>query len=190
MAHGSFMDEEWFYAIQTKTNQKVVASEGVLLSDFDAQHKSHIGKEMYVVMTGYCLNNENDITKGWQAFPISLVRVGRMVKATKDSYKRVYIDNGTYHYPKIAANKLWTKGVEYFQAVGITGSKEGTDKDPKLSLINVHRHTIIPDMEMLERKLSENDTKNVIFVRQEYGADPHTDKIYIQFMASEFERRD
>ena len=47
------MDEKWFYAIRTRNNQKVVTREGVLPSNFDAQHKSHIGKEMCVVMTGY-----------------------------------------------------------------------------------------------------------------------------------------
>jgi len=48
----------------------------------------------------------------------------------------VYCCAGPYrHYPKLAANKLRTKGVEYFQPVEITGSKEGTEKDPKLSLI-------------------------------------------------------
>ena len=99
-----------------------------------------------------------------------------MVKATKDYYKRVYRDNGTYHYPKIAANKLLTKGVEYFQAVEITGSKEGTDKDPKLSLISVHRVTT--NMDKLADQLSENGTKKVIFVRQEDGAGPHTNKTY------------
>ena len=99
-----------------------------------------------------------------------------MVKATKDSYKKVYRDNGTYHYPKIAANKLRTKGVEYFKAVEITGSKEGTDKDPKLPHISVHRDTIILDVDKLAEQLSENGTKKVIFVRQEDGAGPHTDK--------------
>ena len=52
------MDEKWFYAIQTRTNQKVITSEGVLPFDFDAQHKSHIGKEMYVLMTSYRLKTK------------------------------------------------------------------------------------------------------------------------------------
>ena len=143
-----------------------------------------------MVMTGYRLTTKNDITKGGQVFPISLVRVGRMVKATKDLYKRVYRDNGTYHYPKIAANKLQTKGVEYSQAVEITGSKEGTNKDPKLSLISVHCDTIIPDMDKLAEQLNENGTKKIIFVRQDDGAGPHTDKTYNKFMFDEFQRRD
>ena len=143
----------------------MVTSEGVLPCDFHAQHKSHIGKEMYVAMTGYQLNG-NDITKGGREFPISVARVGRRVKATKDSYKRVYKDNGTYHYPKIAGNKLRSKGEYYFKSCEITGSSEGTEKDPKLSLISIHRDTIIPDMERLAERLSENGTKKVIFVRQ------------------------
>ena len=38
--------------------------------------------------------------------------------------------------------------------------------------------------------MSENGTIKVIFVRQEDGAGPLTDKTYNEFMTSEFERRD
>ena len=127
------MNIKWFYAIGTRSNQKIVSSKGVLPCDFDAQHKSHIGKEMYIVMTGYQLNN-NDIIKGGKAFPVSLVRIGRQVKATKDSYRQVYTDNVTYHYSKIAANKLWAKGEYCFKSYTITGSSESTEKHHKFLL--------------------------------------------------------
>ena len=78
---------------------------------------------------------------------VSLVRVGKMVKATKDSYKRVYKDDGSYHYPKIPVNKLRSKGEEYFQSCEITGSAEGNDKSPKMSLISAYRDVIIPDFD-------------------------------------------
>jgi hypothetical protein len=56
-----------------------------------------------------------------------------MQKAKKDSYKRVYQEDGTYHYPKIPENKLRMKGEMYFESMEITGSNEGTATDPKLS---------------------------------------------------------
>ena len=42
------MDEKCFVAIRTRSNQKVITSEGILPHNFQAQHKSHIGKEMYI----------------------------------------------------------------------------------------------------------------------------------------------
>ena len=88
------MDEKWFYAVRTRCNQKVVLSENVEGKDFNAQHKSHIGKEMYIVMTGF-VPVDNDITKGGNAYTISLVRVGRKVKA-----KKRFIQKG-----------LWKRGI-------------------------------------------------------------------------------
>ena len=74
---------------------------------------------MYIVLTAFFPKN-NDITQGGITKMVSLVCVERMVKATKDSYKRVYKDDGSYYYPKIPANKLQSKGEEYFQGCEIT----------------------------------------------------------------------
>ena len=60
---------------------------------------------MYIVVTAYVLN-ENDTTAGGKTIPIACVRVGRMKKTTKDSFKQVYKDYMSYTYPKISENKL------------------------------------------------------------------------------------
>ena len=83
------MDEKWFYAIRTRNNNKVLASIGLSQNFSYVQHKSHIGKEMYVVVTGYVLLDGNDIRKGGKVVPIAIVCVGKMVKLSQDSYKRV-----------------------------------------------------------------------------------------------------
>ena len=62
--------------------------------------------------------------------PVSCIQVGRMVKVKQDSYCRVYNDDGTFHYPHIAANLLRKKGTEYFAPVELTG------KAPKMSLLS------------------------------------------------------
>lgn len=98
------MDEKWFYAVRTRCNTKVCTSIGLEPHDYYAHHKNHIGKEMYICMTAFVLENGNDIRKGGVAVPISMVRVGKMMEATKDSYKRVYRPDGTYHYPKTPNN--------------------------------------------------------------------------------------
>ena len=128
------MDEKWFYAVVTRTNCKVLTSIGLEPIDYFCQHKNHIQKEMYIVVTAFVMN-QNNIRGGGKAIPIACVRVGRMEKAKKDSYKRVYRDDGSYHYPKIAEGLLRVKGQEYFKGVELTGANEGTAKDPKVSLL-------------------------------------------------------
>jgi len=63
---------------------------------------------MYIVVTAYVLI-DNDITGRGKAVPIACIRIGKMVKATKDSYKRVYKEDGSFHYPKEPSNQLWKK---------------------------------------------------------------------------------
>jgi hypothetical protein len=99
------MDEKWFYTVRTRTNCKVLTLIGLDPIDYHVQHKLHIGKEMNIVCTAFVLDN-NDITRGGKAVPVACVRVGRMVTASKDSYKQVYRDDGSFHYPKIPANLL------------------------------------------------------------------------------------
>ena len=45
-----------------------------------------------------------------------------MVEAQKDTYLRVYANNGTYTYPQDPENILREKGKEYFENWEVTGS--------------------------------------------------------------------
>ena len=103
------MDEKWLYVVRCRTNCKVITSVGVEPNDYYAQHKNHTGKQMYIVVTAFMLN-DNDIEKGGMAIPICCVRVGKMVKASRDSYSRVYNDGGSsFTYPKVQENLLREK---------------------------------------------------------------------------------
>ena len=124
------MDEKWFYAVRTRSNCKVLTSIGLDPSDYRAHHRDHIGKEMYVVVTAYVLN-DNDITQGGTAIPVSCVRVGKNVKAKKNSYKRVYKEDGTYTYPKLDENIKRKEGEEYFKSFDLVGAGEGSKKNQK-----------------------------------------------------------
>ena len=184
------MDEKWFYAVRTRSNCKVLTSIGLEQADYRAHHKNHIGKEMYIVVTAYVLRDGNDITKGGTAIPVSLVRVGKMVKAKQDSYKRVYRDDGTYRYPKTEGNLLRRKGEEYFKCCELTGSKEGSKKKPKISLLKVYQEKIIPDLEeKIVRRFNNNGTRSVVIVKQEDGAGLHQDKTYLREMQQMFDER-
>ncbi len=156
------------------------------------QHKNHnIGKELYVVATAYVLNEgSNDITKGGKAIPLACVQVGKMVKAKKNSYKRVYRDDGTFHYPKIEGNILRRAGIEYFKGMELTGSSEGTPSKPKISLLKIYVEQIIPAIEnKVVARFDKNGTRQICIVKQEDGTGLHQDKNYLKQMQKEFDKR-
>ena len=178
------MDEKWFFAVRSRTNTKVLVEIGLLPHDYHVQHKNHIGKTMFVVVTAFVLH-DNDITHGGFAVPIACVPVGKMVMASKDSYKRVYI-NGKARYPKYPENLIRKKGQLYFKACELTGSSEGTEKSPKMSLLNVYKNNVIPE---LRKKIFDVYGKNengedvkLVLVKQEDGAGTHQDKKYVKEM--------
>jgi hypothetical protein len=114
-----------------------------------------------------------------------------MVTASKDSYKRVYRDDGSFHYPKIPANLLRNKGDLYFKTVKLTCSLEGTQSNPTMSLLKVYQEQIIPALESkVVDQLLENNTVKICIVKQEDGAGLHTNKRYIQTMQDKFNKRD
>ena len=114
------MDEKWFYVLVLRTNLKTITSLGIEPVAQKTHYKSHMHTLMAVVVSAF-IPKDNDIEKGGKAFKVSIERAGRMVKATKDSYKRVYREDGTYHYPQIEENRLRTKGEMYFRDMGVTG---------------------------------------------------------------------
>ena len=63
-----------------------------------------------------------------------MTRCGKLVKASKDSYSRVYAEDGSYTYPQLPANQLRKKGEMYFENWEITGSKKESNGDQKFSL--------------------------------------------------------
>ena len=68
-------------------------------------------------------------------YKVDCVRIGGMVTAQKDSYKRIYRPDGTYHYHRIPENILRVEGEDYFENWEITGHNEGTARNPKWSLL-------------------------------------------------------
>ena len=136
-----------FDVVRCRTNCKVITTIGLEKIDYYAQHKNHIGKQMYIVVTAFVLN-DNDIEKGGTVTPICCVWVSKMVKASRDSYSRFNKDNGsTFTYPKVQENFLREKGMEYFKGVELTGSNIGTEKYQKMSLLDVNKNKIIPIIE-------------------------------------------
>jgi len=107
-------DEKWFFALVQRRHLTHVPLLGCVPKAHGIHHKSHIGKILGISTVGY-LSYFNDVVQGGEGIKIDMERAGGMVRASRDSYKRVYRDDGTYHYPQIPENILRRKGQEYFE---------------------------------------------------------------------------
>jgi hypothetical protein len=101
-------DEKWFWQVVVlHRNLKRVPFFGIEPVKHGVQHKSHIDKTMGIASTTF-IPKGNDMTAG----SVLCALTGRKVKADRNSYKRVYCDDGSYHYPKIPEDILRKKGQE------------------------------------------------------------------------------
>jgi hypothetical protein len=143
---------------------------------------------MGIASTGY-LPKGNDVTKGGEVRKVNLTRCGGMRPAKKDTYKRVYKNDGTYHYPKKAANQLRKKGELYFEPMEVTGSSEGTEQKPKFSLLKWFIEVEIPRLEEIAREYETLNMKKLIIRYQMDSAGPHVDGTLINFLRDAFHER-
>ena len=71
--------------------------------------------------------------------------------------------------------------MKYFKGVELTKSNIGTEKDPKISLLNKTKITIIPEMEeKVVMEYNDGGRVKVCVVCQEDGAVLHQNKTYIR----------
>jgi hypothetical protein len=168
------MDEKWFYAIAIRKNNKRMPFLGVEPVQHAIHHKSHIPKVMRICSTAF-IPHGNDMESGGIAQKLSIVHCGKMLPAQKDSYKRVYKPDDSFHYPKIPANLLRKKGEDYFVALDVNGSSSGTEKSPTFSLMEDYfmEHEF-PAMDNLVTELDSKrpGIKHVVRYQLD-GAGPH-----------------
>ncbi|KAL7573222.1 hypothetical protein ACA910_018873 [Epithemia clementina (nom. ined.)] len=103
---------------------------------------------MQIASTAFVPRN-NNMEAGGEAHFVSLMHIEQMDKAKKDTYKQVYCNDGSYHYPKNAGNGLQVKGQEHFCNMEITGSNNGTINKPKYDLLSWFEQVEIPALEQL-----------------------------------------
>ena len=60
----------------------------------------------------------------------------------------------------------------------MTGSSDGTEKNPNTYLLSVYQREIIPAIEEKYAGISEGGRFKVVSVKQEDGAGPHQDALY------------
>lgn len=182
------LDEKWFFAIVVRKNNKLVPWLGVEPVQHEIHHKSHIYKEMIAASTAFAPFG-NDMERGGVAYKISFERIGRLVAAIKDTFRRIYKQDGSFHYPPIPANLLRRKGAEYFRSMEITGSNEGTAKKPKYSLLRFFLEVEIPKLEELAARIESTTGKRAVIRYQLDGAGPHRDSKLLRVLTEEFDRR-
>ena len=117
---------------------------------------------------------DNDMERGGLAFKLSLDRVGGYQIAGRTTYKREYLKKGekkkgkkNYHYPQREDNISRKKGDRYWVPMEITGSSEGTAKDPKFSLLNWFKTKEIPRLEDIARKVHSTTLQKPIIRYQD-----------------------
>ncbi len=93
----------------------------------------------------------------------------------------MYTEDGTYTYPKNSEDLLRNNGEEYFSGVEFTGAREGKEKDPKMSLLNVYQDTIVLALgEKVMENYNDGGKRQVVIVEKENGASLHQDKTYVR----------
>ena len=188
------MDEKWFYVIVVRRNLKSIPQFNIEPVSHAVQHKSHIGKTMGIASTAFVPFN-NDVSKGGKAYLVSLTRVGRVVRASKNTYKRRYNEDGvTYSYPKDENNILRREGQEYFQNLEITGSKTtGKGRNgknvPKFSLLDWFKNVEIPRLNELACRIGAESGGKVCIRYQMDSAGPHVDAKLLRYLDAEFSAR-
>ncbi len=77
------------------------------------------------------------------------------MQAKKDSYKRVYNDDGTYNYPRVAENIIRKKGEFYFENCEICGSRSEKSGERKFNLSEWVRDEYTPSLNALALQIEE-----------------------------------
>ena len=181
------MDEKWVHAIVTRSNIKILEYLDINNRYHYAHHKNFIDQVMFIVVNGFIPNDNNLLGRGGRSVKVSCIPVGNYEPAKRDSYKRVYDDNGGFSYPQIPENIERRKGELYWKNKTLCGVDQV--KEGQFSLIHAYRDTIIPQMEEIARRESQGGIFDVRFIEQEDGAGCHTSEEYIKFKDREFGNR-
>ena len=181
-------DEKWFFSLVIRSHQKCVPFYGVGPVFHHVHHRNHIEKILGLCTTAF-LPFDNDFQKGRRALKIDLQRAGGLIVADRDTFRRVYRDDGTYHYPRNPESRLRIAGQQYFQNWEITGSNEGTPTDRKFSLLKYWREELFPILDKKVQQLQQEMNKQIVVRFQWDNAPPHIDDKLTKFLDAEFSIR-
>ena len=154
---------------------KVVPAFGVSPCFHRIHHKNSVDKLLVICAIAYAPTGNDPRSGGW-GYKLLMSRAGGKVKAKKNTYKRVYNDDGTFHYPQIEENLIREKGKEYFENWEITGSREEKNGVKKFSLKKWLEEEYTPKVLALAQQIESETGKRVVIRDGWDNATPHKEK--------------
>lgn len=142
-----------------------------------AYHKSHINKVMALAVVAYAFDGE--IENGGDALKLGLFRVQAAKIAMRMQRQGTWDVNNVLRYNGEVIRK---KGDSYMVDCNVTGSDEGTSKNPKFSLLSVFRDVVLPKVKAIT--MAGGEYEGYIPIIQGDNAGPHQDGEYIEYMTT------
>lgn len=183
------LDEKWFYCLVVRSFNKLVPYFGISPT-YHNQHTKNSAEKILCISTVGFLPKDNDPRKGGRSFLLDFTRAGQYEIANCDTYRRVYRDDGTYSMPRIPANRLRTRGQEYFVDTEITGSRREHGGKKKFPMLDFFRDTLLPKFDAIAEELSRELNKKIVIRYQHDNASPHVEKQFKQWLEQQFAQRD
>ena len=109
-----------------------------------------------------------------------------MFETQQNSFKRIYWDDGRYHYQTLVKNHLCKKGKEYLENWEITGSKEMNKTTRRCAPTDWIRNDFLPKLVDLAQLLEEKYNKTIHICRQWDNVFPHDKKVLLRLIVDLF----
>ena len=178
-------DEKWFWGLVLRAFAKACEEIGVKKRDYAAFHRSHINKVMAIAFVAAVF--DGSLESGCEVVKLPLVRAQAPKIAERAQYEAVSQPDGSIRCPNTNPDgtpkePLRRKGESFLVDCCVTGSNEGTKKDPKCSLLLVFKETIFPAILNLVGPGKQYEDCHVIIQGDQAG--PHEDGTFTQFVTN------
>jgi hypothetical protein len=117
---------------------------------------------------------------------LDFTRAGEYEIAQRDTYQRVYANNGTYTMPRNPNNRLHVIGEEYFVGMEITGSAKQKGGKKKFLMLDFFKNPLLPKLDMKAEELTQKLYKRIVVRYQHNNAAPHMAKNFKLFLEQQF----
>ena len=109
-----------------------------------------------------------------------------MFETQQNSFKRIYRDDGTYHYQTLAKNHLCKKGKEYLENWEITGNNEMNKTTRNFVPTDWIRNDFLPKLVDLAQLLQKKYNKTIHICRQWDNMSQHVKTVLLRLIVDLF----
>ena len=156
-------DEKWFWGLLMRNTAK--SFEDIKQRVMKIYHKCHVSKTMGIAVVGFAF--DDTLENGGTAIKMLFHRA----QSAKVAQRKTKNKEGKV---------LREKDDVYFVDCSVTGSSEGTSKDPKFPLLSYFKYAVFPEIEKLTGPGGKFAGYTPII--QGDNAGPHTDAKYTKFV--------